>query len=106
MRVLLDTNVLIHREAATVVRKDIGELFFWLDKLRYEKCIHPVSLEEIKKHRDKRVRSSFQAKLQSYQLLKTIAPIGPEVQKCGASDRSLNDQNDTILVNELYANRV
>jgi hypothetical protein len=37
MRVLLDTNILIHREAATVVRADIGKLFFWLDKLKYEK---------------------------------------------------------------------
>jgi len=59
MRVLLDTNVLIHREAATVVRRDIGTLFFWLDKLKYEKCVHPLSLQEIEKHQDPRVRSSF-----------------------------------------------
>jgi len=43
MRVLLDTNILIHREAATVVRRDIGRLFFWLDKLKCEKCIHLAS---------------------------------------------------------------
>jgi len=63
-------------------------------------------LEEIEKHKDERVRSSFQAKLQSYHVLKTTAPIAPEVQKCGAGDRSPNDRNDTIIVNELYANRV
>lgn len=106
MRALLDTNVLIHREAATVVRRDIGELFFWLDRLKHEKCIHPLSIDEIKKHRDKRVRSSFEAKLQSYQVLKTTAPPAPEVQKCALNDRSTNDRNDTVLVNELYANRV
>ena len=39
MRALLDTNILIHREAATVVRQDIGKVFLWLDKLRYEKCV-------------------------------------------------------------------
>jgi hypothetical protein len=89
MRVLLDTNVLIHREAATVVRREIGELFFWLDKLKYDKCIHPLSLSEINKHRDKRVRSTFEAKLQSYQVLKTTAPISPEVAKCAATDRSV-----------------
>lgn len=105
VRVLLDTNVLIHREAATVVRRDIGELFYWLDKLKCEKCVHPLSLDEIGKHRDKRVRDTFQAKLQSYHVLKTIAPIAPEVQACGAADRTINDQNDTALVNELYSNR-
>jgi predicted nucleic acid-binding protein len=106
MRVLLDTNVLIHREAATIVRGDIGTLFFWLDKLKYEKCVHPLSLQEIEKHQDPRVRSSFQTKLQSYHALKTTAAMAPEVQVLAANDRSPNDRNDTILVNELYADRV
>ena len=34
MRVLLDTNILIHREARTVVRDDIGSLFRWMDDLK------------------------------------------------------------------------
>jgi hypothetical protein len=38
MRVLFDTNILIHREASVAVRQDIGRLFRWLDKLGYEKC--------------------------------------------------------------------
>ncbi|HKW16023.1 MAG TPA: PIN domain-containing protein [Terriglobales bacterium] len=106
MRALLDTNVVIHREAATVVRRDIGELFYWLDKLKYQKCLHPLTLDEIGKHRDKRVRTTFEAKLQSYHVLKTIALIAPEVQACGAADRTVNDRNDTALVNELHAGRV
>jgi len=106
VRVLLDTNVLIHREAAMVVRRDIGKLFFWLDKLRCDKCVHPVSLEEIGKHDDPRVRSTFEAKLQSYHLLRTTAPISPEVQQAGANDMTENDRNDTLLVNELFAGRV
>jgi len=106
MKVLLDTNILIHREAATVVRRDIGRLFFWLDKLRCDKCVHPASLEEIGKHQDPRVRSTFETKLQSYQVLKTIAPAGGAVQQVAAADETENDRNDTLLVNELYANRV
>lgn len=106
MRVLLDTNVLIHREAATVVRRDIGRLFFWLDKLKHDKCVHPLSLEEIGKHDDPRVRSTFEAKLQSYHLLRTTAPISAEVLRIGANDKTENDKNDTLLVNELFANRV
>lgn len=106
MRALLDTNILIHREAATVVRQDIGRLFFWLDRLGYEKYIHPLSQREIQKHRDARVRKSFEAKLQSYEILKTLAPIAPEVQQLSAHDITENDKNDTLLINELHAGRV
>jgi hypothetical protein len=106
MRVLLDTNVLIHREAATVLRRDIGRLFFWLDKLKCDKCVHPASLEEIGKHQDPRVRRTFDAKLESYQLLKTTAPVSRKVEQVAADDRSDNDRIDTLLVNELFADRV
>ncbi len=106
MRALLDTNILIHREAATVVRRDIGNLFFWLDKLKYEKCVHPASFEEIGKHQDPKVRDTFKAKLQAYHELKTSAPIAKEVQKFAATDKTENDRNDTLLVNELFSNRV
>jgi hypothetical protein len=47
MRVLLDTNIIIHREASTVVRENIGVLFNWLDRLHYP-CIHPLSIAEIR----------------------------------------------------------
>src|SRR6266852_6132841 len=106
MRVLLDTNILIHREDATVVRGDIGRLFFWLDKLQCEKCVHPASLQEIGKHQDKRVRTTFEAKLQSYRVLKTMAPVSAAVQQVGAADKTDNDRNDTLLVSELNAGRV
>jgi hypothetical protein len=106
MRVLLDTNILIHREASTVVRGDIGNVFNWLDKLKHEKCAHPVSLNEIEKHKDDKVRSSFRAKLQSYNILKTTAPMSPGASQFASTDKSENDRNDTIIVNEVVANRV
>ena len=106
MRVLLDTNILIHREAASIVREDIGTMFYWLDKLSHVKCIHPVSIEEIKKHQDERVRTTFLAKLQSYHVLQTLAALGPAVQEVGKGDASENDRNDTLLVNELFSDRV
>jgi predicted nucleic acid-binding protein len=106
MRVLLDTNILIHREASTVVRRDIGNVFYWLDKLRHDKCAHPVSVEEIQKHKDEKVRAAFQAKLQSYHTLKTTAPMSAEASQFSATDQSANDRNDTIIINEIFAGRV
>jgi hypothetical protein len=50
MRILLDTNILIHREARTVARDDIGSLFRRLDQLKAIKCVHPGSIAEIEKH--------------------------------------------------------
>ncbi len=106
MRVLLDTNILIHREASTVVRRNIGNVFFWLDKLKHDKCAHPVSVAEIAKHKDEKVRNSFAAKLQSYNILKTTAPMSKEAAQFAAKDKTENDGNDTIIVNEVHAGRV
>ena len=42
MKVLLDTNIVIHREAATVVDEDIGVLFKWLDTVSYTHLTLPT----------------------------------------------------------------
>jgi predicted nucleic acid-binding protein len=106
LRVLLDTNIVIHSEAATILRQDIGTLFLWLDRLKCEKCIHSATVREIGKHADPRVRSTFEVKLQSYHLLKTSAPKSVAVHQVAAQDLSENDRNDTLLLNEVYADRV
>jgi hypothetical protein len=107
MRALLDTNILIHREAATVVRLDIGTLFGWLDRLGIEKWIHPASIREIAAHADERVRRSFEAKLASYRLIEALAPLAPEVEALGtAVDITDNDRRDTAILNEMFLGRV
>lgn len=107
MRILLDTNILIHREASTVVKSSIGILFRWLDRLKYDKCVHPASLEEIKRHQDPRVSRSFATKLESYVVLKSVAPDQPSVAAVRKKfDRSSNDRIDTDLLNECVAGRV
>lgn len=107
MRVLLDTNIIIHREAANVSRSEIGIFFRWLDELHCEKCVHPLTIEEISKHSDPRVVRTFQTKIGSYKILKTIAPELPEIAKIKANlDQNENDVNDSSLLNELAAGRV
>ncbi|MFV9505448.1 MAG: PIN domain-containing protein [Oscillochloridaceae bacterium umkhey_bin13] len=107
MRTLLDTNILIHREAGRVVRKDIGVLFYWLDRLGHEKCVHPLSLDEIRKHKDPAVVASFEIKAQNYHLLRTQAPDSPTIQALRAKfDTNPNDTIDTSLLNEVFSGRV
>ncbi len=107
MKVLLDTNILLHREASRVTNKDIGILFNWLDKLRYEKCISPLSIDEIKKHKDKKVVKTIETKIQNYNLLKTEAPESDAIQSIRNDiDTNENDAIDTSLLKEVLENRV
>ncbi|MCJ7633050.1 hypothetical protein MUP77_11745 [Candidatus Bathyarchaeota archaeon] len=107
MKILLDTNIVIHREAATVIDEDIGVLFRWLDNLHYTKYIHFVTVEEIEKHEDPQVRKSLKVKLENYNVLKTKAPMSDTVRRIlEPLDKKQNDLNDTIIINELYCGRV
>lgn len=107
MKALLDTNIVIHREANKIVNDDIGVLFRWLDKLKYDKCIHPITLSEIAKYNNVVVADSFKRKLESYYVLKTVAPIAPSVQELSnLEDNNQNDKNDTVILNEVFCERV
>lgn len=107
MRILLDTNIIIHREANRVSIKEIGVLFKWLDKLHYDKCIHPLSLDEIRKHKNTSVVETIEIKIQNYNLLKTEAPEVPEIQKLRSNyDHNENDKIDTSLLKEVFCDRV
>ena len=107
MKALLDTNIIIHREASRILNQDIGILFRWLDKGKYTKCVHPVTIEEIKKNSNKETASMLGVKLESYENLKIVSPLTDEVKKVSAKiDVNENDKNDTYLLNEVYCGRV
>lgn len=107
MRILLDTNIIIHREATCTVNDDIGILFRWIDNLHYSKYIHPITVEEINKLKDNKQLKTMNVKLENYNVLKTLSPISAAVENVSAKiDKSNDDLNDTKLLNELYNDRV
>ncbi|WP_151753345.1 PIN domain-containing protein [Acinetobacter soli] len=107
MKVLLDTNIIIYREANTIIHSEIGVLFGWLDRLNYVKCIHPISLQEIEKNSNEKTVDTFKKKMASYHLLKTVAPELEVTQMMRKKfDHNENDKNDSTLLNELASNRV
>lgn len=107
MKVLFDTNIIIHREASSAVNEDIGTLFQWIDNLHYTKYLHPVSVQELSRHKDPKTLNTIKIKLKNYNVLKTQASIANEVQAVSDQvDKDQNDQNDTIILNELYNDRV
>jgi hypothetical protein len=107
VKALLDTNIIIHREASNIVNEEIGTLFNWLDCLHYEKCIHRLSVEELKKHSDPNVVKTIQTKIRNYNTLKTEAPETEAISQIrNKYDQNDNDGIDTSLLKEVYSNRV
>lgn len=106
MRVLLDTNIIVHREASKVYNQDIGLLFNWIDKMHYEKCVHPVTIEEISTYQDTDVVNTMKVKIGNYNVLKTLSPETGEIKNLRAKDKSKNDSNDTSILNEVLNSRV
>lgn len=107
MRILLDTNIIIHREASKVINQDIGVLFNWLDKLHHTKCVHPLTADELNRNVNTDTARTMQLKLANYQILQTTAPLNEAVKKVSSEvDKLPNDFDDTKLLNEVYCNRV
>ena len=107
MRVLLDTNIIIHRENKKVTNYSIGHLFRWLDKMKCEKLVHPYSIREIQKYKDSQTQEAIAVKLDSYEILKTIRyPDEVFKQRLGTQEKSENDIIDNYLLYEVYLNRV
>lgn len=107
MKVLLDTNIVIHREASRVINQDIGILFYWIDKLKFTKIIHPVTIEELKRYQNTNAVATMTVKLDNYTVLRNISPTNNEVEKVSKKiDVNTNDKNDTHILNELYCERV
>ena len=107
MKVLLDTNIVIHREASRILNKDIGILFKWLDKGKYIKCVHPITIVEIKKNSNNQTVETLSVKLESYEILKATTHIYPQVKVISDKiDVNENDRNDTVLLNEIFCERI
>ena len=107
MKILLDTNIIIHREANKIYKPEIGELFKWIDNLKYLKYIHPLTIEELERYKDPNALDTMSIKIKSYNLLKHQAPLGEEILKVSKKIDNLdNDINDTQILNEVFEGRV
>ena len=107
MKALLDTNIIIHREANKIVSQDIGILYRWLDRGLYTKCIHSATIEEVKKNPCKETVDLFLVKLESYEIIDIPSPLQDEVKTVSRHfDTTENDKIDTILLNEIFVERV
>src|SRR5690554_4251178 len=107
MKALLDTNIIIHREAARVINQDVGILYRWLERAKYTKCVHSLTISEIEKYKNQQTVETFQIKLDSYEQIEIPSPLQVEVKAVSEEiDVNDNDKNDTQLLNEVFVGRV
>ena len=107
MRALLDTNIVIHRENTKATSFSIGKLFYWLDKLHYEKLVHPYTITELRKYHNAQMQDLYDAKLSAYSLMHSIAPQSDEFKGLLAGlPHTENDEIDNQLLCEVYCGRV
>lgn len=107
MKALLDTNIIIHREMANVIEQDIGLLYRWLERGKYIKVIHPVTIEEIDKFQDTAFVKAFRTKMESYERIELPSRMAPQILEMSEKyDKDDNDRNDNQLLNEVFVGRV
>lgn len=107
MKALLDTNIIIHREASRVINQDVGILYRWLERANYTKCVHSLTIAEIEKYKNQQTVETFQIKLNSYEQIEIPSPLQAEVKSVSEkTDVNINDRNDTQLLNEVFVGRV
>lgn len=107
MRSLLDTNIIIHRENIRATNPTIGQLFYWLDRLHYEKLIHPLSVSELRKFQNPQMQELYDAKLAAYTTMRSIAPQTEEFRRLlEDTPKTENDIIDNQLLFEVYCGRV
>ncbi|WP_298155227.1 PIN domain-containing protein [Flavobacterium sp.] len=107
MKILLDTNIIIHRESNKINKPEIGQLFKWIDNLKYSKYIHPLTIQELEKYKDKNAMETMSIKIESYNVLKYQAPLSDKMlEVISKTDTNDNDLNDSQILNEVYEERV
>lgn len=105
--ILLDTNILIYREGERKLDDSIQLLSrLLLDSEEYKLCIHPLSLMELKKHKNEKEKSVILSKANIYKKLENPPKVSNEfLDECGNSDNT-HDINDATLLYMLRRNCV
>lgn len=103
-RILLDTNIIIHRESSKKPHNEIGKLFWWIEELHCKKIIHSISIEEIHKYNSKDVKDIINIKLDNYNKMDSREIISKYfltlIKDFKASPNSDNDNELLYLVYE------
>lgn len=110
MRIIIDTNIFIHREENNVLQDELQELLKILNELNYKIILHPLSVKEIEKDKDDARKKINLSKLNTYP--KLADPPTPDndnqfISAYGPIDK-LNEHDiiDMHIMYSIYKNAV
>ena len=105
--ILLDTNVIVRRESFNNVSFEVTKLFNHFDKLNIKRFIHPLTIEELSKHKNEEIRKSMLTKINCYNKLIPFETTDPffdkEVSNYPKDENSVIDNN---ILFQVYSRRV
>ena len=105
--ILLDTNILIYREGEKILEPDVQLLSrLLMDSMDYKLCVHPMSIDELSKHKDERQRQVILSKVGIYKKLEDIPIVTQEfITKCEKNGNE-HEYIDNNLLYTVYRNCV
>ncbi len=108
IKILLDTNIIVYRESDNVYKEKIGELFKIIDNNpNMYKYIHPVIKQELLQNVYNEKRDLLLDRLTSYNVLENCRMIDSKLKAItNPLNKTVNDQIDDIILNELYVGKV
>ncbi len=109
MDVLVDTNILIHRESDDVVPEPLRELERSLNEEGHRKLVHPLSVREIRQDPNEERREKAESRVETYvQLSYPPTPSGSNSQfrEIIPKASNSNDQVDNMLLFAVYDDAV
>ena len=96
MRILLDTNIFIYREDDCVLTDNMQKLLLTFQKIKAEIMIHPLSIEELKKDKNKERQKISLSKIRTYSMLELPPNPSADHEYLGALG-PLSEIDDAIL---------
>jgi hypothetical protein len=100
MRILIDTNIIIHREDNREVPSSLQTLTRILNELSVHVLTHPFSIKEIEKNKDQNRRSIALSKIKTYQTLDNPPDYSDDMNFCSSvgAPKNTNDIVDNALL--------
>ncbi len=108
MRVLIDTNIFIKSEDHDILEKKIQDLLELCSEINCSLVIHPKSLEDIKKDKNKKRKEISLSKLKKYKPLKSplLYKKNQGFLDMVGEPKSKNEEVDNSLLYSTYRNAV
>jgi predicted nucleic acid-binding protein len=105
MRILIDTNILIHREDPTMLPENLQKLLRIIRENKHVIIVHPASIQDIENDTDAERRKVMISKLKSYPLLES-PPAADRVFLSMIGKLNANEEPDNTILCAVYKNAV